>query len=390
VIVGYAHPETMAEIPSHQESSAKFSSGASSVLPAQSASLEPDLYPLQWDKKSQSIRQVHAVTRGAGVVVATVGTGAIDHHPDLAPSFNIERSRNVTEDKGDHNPIGGRTHGTHIAGCIAANHQRGGITGIAPEVDLIDVRAISTDGMQVGDMIAGLVYAINEGSDIINLSQNWYPYTPNTDSDFLLETLQRVLAHAEDESAVIVCSVGNNSAELVADRPPFSLPVNFDQVVAVSATAPKGYAWPRGSSSDRVGEYPVSSDMSPDEPPETPTAYTNYGEEVVTVSAPGGQISGNAENYAEARYDGVLSTSFAFSVETSDQKREPSYAWEAGTSFAAPQVTGALALLKSEHPELQPDEVRTHLRRTAENISPNKYRGSGHLNISALIETPPL
>lgn len=390
VIVGYIEPDYLEDVASYQDGSSRFRPGSGSKSVTAGFSHETDLYELQWDKRSQSVRTVHRITRGEGSSVAIVGTGVIETHPDLASALTVDRSRNVTEDAADHEPIGGRTHGTHIAGIIAASDRNGGVTGIAPGAELVDYRIVSADGVRVGDLLAALTYAVEDGCDVVNLSRNWYPYTPGSDRDFLITALQRIAAYAEDEGTVLVCSAGNDAAHLSPTTPPFSLPSNLETTVTVSATAPSGYGWPVGSDAEYVGEYPIDGNATPAEPPHTPTDYTNYGTNVLTVSAPGGAIDEDRlEHHPEARYDGILSTTFSLELNGSTERHVPDYGWEVGTSFAAPQVAGSLALLKSEYPELSPAEVRSHLRRTARDVSPAEYRGAGHLDSAALVRTEP-
>lgn len=390
IIVGYTKPENLEGVASYRDDGAGFRPGSSTATVTADFSSEADLYDLQWDKRSQAVREAHRITRGDGVSVAVVGTGVVENHPDLTSALATERSRNVTEDAGKHEPIGGRTHGTHVAGIIAASDRNGGVTGVAPGAELIDYRTVSANGHRVGNVLAGLTYAIDDGCDVCNLSHNWYPYVPERDGAFLMEAFQRIAAYAEEEGTVLVCSAGNDGAHLSPETPPFSLPSNLESIVTVSATAPSGYMWPLEGDVEYVGTYPVSGDSTPVEAPSSPTSYTSYGKDVITLSAPGGTIDEDKlEQHPEARYDGILSTSFSLELNSSTEKRVPNYDWKAGTSFAAPQVTGAIALLMGTYPKLSPAEVRSHLRQTARDIPPVEYRGAGHLHLETLLKTEP-
>jgi len=386
LVVGYVAPELVESAATFRDSKS-FLSPEMRIYVAGNANISgEDLYELQWDKKSQSVRECHKETRGGGITIGIVGTGVIDNHPDLAPALNSARSRNVTEDSGDHTPIGGRSHATHVAGIIAGAGRDGGITGVAPDAEVLDYRVTTRHGVLAGDLLAALGYAIEDGCDVVNVSQNWYPYMPESGHDLLLDALERVAARAKIEGTNVVCSAGNNAKRLSPDSPPFALLTNVESFVTVSATAPTGYNWPAISSNETIRDYPVDPSSAVDEPACTPTAYTNYGQETVTVSAPGGEIDENAlDNYPGARYDGILSTSFSYQPNSSSEKRVPGYGWADGTSFAAPQVTGALALLRSKNPALSSEAARLRLRETAKKKDPLQYRGAGHLDLKSLL-----
>jgi len=75
---------------------------------------------LQWDKDDLNVPEAHETTEGEGTRVAVIDSGVLETHPDLAGPLNLDLSRNFTDDGGDHNPVGGDDHGTHVAGIIAA------------------------------------------------------------------------------------------------------------------------------------------------------------------------------------------------------------------------------------------------------------------------------
>jgi subtilisin family serine protease len=181
LIVGYVAPELVATAATFRDSRSSFDPGIRTSVAGTVDVSGEDLYELQWDKQAQSVRECHQETRGDGVTIGIVGTGVVDNHPDLSPSLNSARSRNMTEDTGDHTPIGGRSHATHVAGIIAGTGRDGGVTGVAPGVEMLDYRVTTRHGVLAGDLLAALGYAIEDGCDVVNLSQNWYPYTPESD-----------------------------------------------------------------------------------------------------------------------------------------------------------------------------------------------------------------
>jgi hypothetical protein len=106
---------------------------------------------LQWDKREQGVsgeltdtpgggKFVHDTTSGAGTRVAVVDSGVDDSHPDLANVVDEDLSINITGDGFDCRPNGAGSHGTHVAGTIAATNDNdgsaGGVLGTAPDSDM--------------------------------------------------------------------------------------------------------------------------------------------------------------------------------------------------------------------------------------------------------------
>jgi subtilisin family serine protease len=154
------------------------------------------------------------------------------------------------------------------------------------------------------------------------------------------------------------------------------VPAGCGSSIAVSATGPVGYAvgWPAGATNfDR------------------PSSYTNYGNSLIWVAAPGGDfvLPGNAVCSIPRCCGGttvqlcwvrdmVLSTSRGAGASTT------SYSWAAGTSMAAPAVAAVAAIIKQRFPSFGADELKTFLGQTADGVGgddPLKpYYGKGFLN----------
>jgi len=334
---------------------------------------------LQWDKADLNVPAAHEVTEGEGTRVAVIDSGVLETHPDLAGPLNLNLSRNFTDDGGDHNPVGGDDHGTHVAGIVAADNGAGlGVNGTAPKTDLVDCRVFSDEGgASFADILAAVVYSANVGADVANLSLGAYPVPRQANGQFYGKVLNSTMTYANKEGTLLVIAAGNDSADLQHDGNVISLPNEGAQALSVAATGPIGYGW----DADGDGEI---SDV--DAPPESPAFYTNYGTNAVTLGAPGGDADPGAIGTGVPWFnDLVFNTVFTYEDDDGDGEPEqvPGYGWKAGTSMAAPNVAGAAALVKSANPNYNANQVESALKQAADVPSgyDKSYYGSGYLNI---------
>lgn len=328
-------------------------------------------YGLQWDKRDQNVPEAHEITRGEGTRVSVIDSGVLETHPDLAGPLNVDLSRNFTEDGGDHNPVGS-DHGTHVAGIVAADDSNGvGVTGTAPGTELVDCRVFSAEGgASFGDILAAVVYSAEIGCDAANLSLGAYPLPRRELREFYGRVLNRTTTYAHAQGTLLVVAAGNDAADLQHDGNVISLPNEAAQAFSVAATGPIGYQW---------GEEGLR------EPPESPAFYTNYGTNAIDLAAPGGDADVDAIGTGAPWF---LDLVFNATFDVEDGEFDPSYGWKAGTSMAAPQVTGAAALVKSANPDYDADQVGSVLRRTADvpDGFDRPYYGGGYLDLLAAVE----
>lgn len=104
---------------------------------------------------------------GEGVTVAIIDTGVDYTHPDLAHAFGDYKGYDFVNDDNDPQEGPGQTHGTHVAGTVAAN---GLIKGVAPDANLLGYRVLGPNGGTTQDVVAGVELAVKDGADIMNLS----------------------------------------------------------------------------------------------------------------------------------------------------------------------------------------------------------------------------
>ena len=390
----------------------------------------PEKFPLQWDKQDQHVPDVHEMATGDGARVGIIDSGVLGantdedfEHPDLEENVNEELSMALVADRRDGGDRFGpgpleSDHGTHVAGTAAAT-SGGEVVGHAPDAEIVDFRVFSGLTASFADIVAAHIYAAkNEADggadcDVVNLSLGTPPYIPVDDPDefddetveaiapyFLIEAgefefitgfTQVAARYALEHGTLLVSSAGNDGVNVdelppeldeddVADvdvegfEPPTQLPAGLPEFMSVSATGPIGFRWDPEDAFGGTDIDPIAS-LKPTEP----SFFTTYGPETTDVSAPGGNAdlrAGELEDETTWFLDLVLSTEFDETVwQDADQSRvrrrhryPPIEGWKAGTSMAAPQVTGLAALLFELDPDATPEEVREHIQNTAEEV----------------------
>ena len=212
-------------------------------------------------------------TRGAGQVIAIVDSGIDLTHPDLSARLwqnpgetagggdgdangrvDDVHGFDFVEDDGD--PDDYQFHGTHVAGTAAATADNGaGVAGVAPEASLMAVRVLDGNGGGTSaDVGSGIVYAAQEGADVINLSLGGAGGAGDV-------YLKDALAVARSFDAVVVAAAGNEGNDNDAQaRTPCALP--GDHLICVAALSSGG----------------------------TLPGFSNYGATTVDVAAPGTNI----------------------------------------------------------------------------------------------------
>jgi subtilisin family serine protease len=353
---------------------------------------------LQWDKRVQNVgdltdkpgggKFIHDTTKGADTRVAVVDTGVYDAHPDLQSVVNDELSENFTTDRYDWRPHGAGSHGTHVAGTIAATNSNdgpaGGVLGTAPETEIVAHRVFSGvegEGATTGDTIAALAAAADKGCDAANFSVGYVNHNPEKYPRLLAikEMYRRLTKYVRSKGMVFVNSAGNAALDMDAKNT-LVLPTEVEGIFGVSATGPIGCGW--GSKHDWNEEKWLTGNRL-EKPTTQPAFYTNYGSDV-DVSAAGGNADLEAfnNNVPGAQRDLVYSTIY----ETTESGGTiASYGWKAGTSMAAPQVTGAVALVRSLRPDASVSEVESLIKETASDLG-KEYHGAGHLDLKRLVK----
>lgn len=279
---------------------------------------------------------------GQGIVVAIVDTGIDTNHPDLranllddpqAPTDRAPWGKKFIDEvkegpKTADYPNGtdagypmkdGNGHGTHVAGIVGAVGNNGtGITGVAPGIKLLPVKAMRADGDGDDFTIAkALKAAADAGADVINLSVGGPAPSP---------ILAEAIAYDFSKGATVVIASGNGYGV------PVYYPAAYAGVIAVGAT----------TTDKKVAHY------------------SNVGPQLAVV-APGGNTEAGGNPAL-----GIYSTLPTYPNYLSLESGKPlNYGVQVGTSMATPMVSGAAAILIAEArargQNLTPAQVRTRL-----------------------------
>jgi subtilisin family serine protease len=344
---------------------------------------------LQWDMQMihATASESYADQQGSHKVrVGIIDTGVDGSHPDIAPNFDRKLSRNFTVDDPiidgtcDTDPDGMCTdppdvdedgHGTHVAGTIGAAINGLGMAGVAPRVDIVNLRAGQDSGyFFLGPTTDALTYAGNNGIDVVNMSFYIDPWLFNCRANpadspveqhqqqVIIDATQRALDYAHSHGVTLIAAEGNENMDLgkpvtdttspdypdqdlsphprTIDNSCLDLPTEGNNVIGVTALGPskrKAY-------------------------------YSSYGLEQADVSAPGGDaydypgaVPPNAkpENLVLAPYpqsvaeangdlnpDGTPNNPFV--VRDCRGRTCAYYQYLQGTSMASPHAVGVAAL----------------------------------------------
>ena len=418
-VYGVAANRKVGAAPKQDKVTADLASLAKAAVPPAPAAAEP-LAGLQWDMAMIGATPTgsYAKQRGKGVVVGIMDTGVDGTHPDIKPNFSSALSRNFVTDMPDIDgpcehascvdPVDEDDdgHGTHTAGTVAAALNGRGVSGIAPNVTLVNIRAGQDSGFFFLDAtINALTYAGDAGINVVNMSfytDPWLYNCANNPADSpaeqreqrtIIKATQRALDYAHDKGVVLVSALGNESTDMGHPTLDDTSP---DYPTLAADPANPGTNVPRTRTVDNScldlpaeGHHVIG--VSAIGPSTRLSFYSNYGIEQTDVAAPGGDSRDTGTGLANpanrvlstASLQGLVARGYAAPdgtiLNTSRALKEcingdcGYYNYDQGTSMASPHTVGVVALIISEYGErgrggrivMDPDEVQRILFRTA-------------------------
>jgi subtilisin family serine protease len=253
-------------------------------------------------------------------------------------------------------------HGTFVAGEIAANLDTRGIVGMAYTSQLLIAKVVRPDGtIPLTAEAAAIRWAADSGARVINLSLGGVrdPVHPDRDTYSTLEA--GAVAYAYGKGAVVVAAVGNGDEAFSQPWPYASYPAALPHVIGVSALT-------------RSGNVPD---------------YSNRDVTYNDISAPGSGIFSTFPLALTATRPTCPDQGFS-------DCGGPDYAAGEGTSFAAPQVSAAAAVLFALDPLLTASQVTTILEHTTDDVNASTgcskcpplrdaYSGWGRLDVARAV-----
>lgn len=265
-------------------------------------------------------------TGDSSVVLAVLDTGLDPTHPEFTGRNWINPGEEFDDFDNDDNGLvddvfgwnfvndnnatsDGNGHGTHVAGIAAASGNNGmGVAGVNWQCKIMVVRVLGSDGSGTSTMVSnGILYAANQGADIISMSLGHLGAMVPAES--------AAVAYAQSMGSIVIAAMGND--DVGVQHWPAALP----GVISVGAT---------DSDDNRADPFCYS-----------PASGSNYGS-WIDVCAPG---------------ENVWSTypvSFG------------SYANLCGTSMATPHVAGLVSLMLGLRPSWTTDSVLHLLKYTSD------------------------
>ncbi|MFD3937133.1 S8 family serine peptidase [Streptomyces sp. NPDC058611] len=320
--------------------------------PAQSATGSGE--PVRADMTQIKADQAWAVTTGsAGVKVGILDTGVDDQHQDLAPNFNAADSASCAYGKADTRAGAWRdvgTHGTHVAGTVAAAKNGKGVIGVAPGVKISSVR-IAEPGSSLffaENTVCGFMWAGDHGFKVTNNSYYTDPWQfncpDNADQAAIIEGVKRAQEYAEGKGSLQVAAAGNSNLDLANKTTDTESPNDSTPVTRTITNACLDIP------TELPGVVTVSAMGTT-----AKASYSNYGLNVVDITAPGGDGTGIYSTLPGGKYGSM-----------------------SGTSMASPHVAGVAALLASTNPGITPAQLRDKLATQANDVAcPSDTRCKG-------------
>ncbi len=266
---------------------------------------------------------------GKGIVVGVIDSEVALQHPAL--TGRVLHKQNYTKELWGHPGA----HGTAVAGIIGANDSV--FQGVAPDVTIYNYKVLASNRFLNADDFGGTLaiqQALEDGAHIVNCSWGAGAAGDGTSRE----------ARACDEAWALGMTIVKSAGNLGPGPQTLTTPADADGVIVVGATDQLGQA---------IQDY-------------SSRGFTAGGKKRPHLVAPGGVVA-----------DGITSCQVGGGFGDCGH----------GTSYAAPHITGLLALILQGQPELSPDEQRDLLLDCCSAFNPNDpaTHGKGLLSLEKLV-----
>jgi subtilisin family serine protease len=309
---------------------------------------------------------------GQGVTVAVLDTGVNYNHNDITnqmwthPDYPNHGFNFINN---SHQTMDNHSHGTHCAGTVAGDGTSGSQTGVAPGSTVMALLVLDSSGSgQQSGVWAAIQFSMQHGADVMSLSLGWlHAWDPDR------TTWRMVMSNALSAGVVASVAAGNegnqqysypipSNVRTPGDCPPPWLHPNQTEIGGLSAVISVGAT----DSSDQIANFSSRG----------PVTWQNVGFYNDYLYSPGiGLI----------RPDIVAP---GVSVKSLVHNNNFGYTLKSGTSMAAPNNAGVIALMISKDPTLLPEEISQIIEQSAVPLSPfkNNTFGSGRVDALAAID----
>jgi subtilisin family serine protease len=301
-----------------------------------------------------------AMPKLARVKVAVIDTGIDAGHPEF--TGRIAAGKSFVGGSWKKDTCG---HGTFVAGIIAADPSNGqGIAGMAFNSKLLIAKVVDSDCLvSTPGEISAIYWAVAHGARVINLSLGGLRDPQDAELDGFSPAEEAAIEYAYGKGVLVVAAVGNGTQAPKTPWPYADYPAALPHVLGAGAIK-------------ETGDVPD---------------YSDRDSQYVDVAAPGGPIfSTIPRNMIDESIPGCAGVPYSDCGPSELQNA-------IGTSFSAPQVSAAAALLLGVDPSLTPAQVEWLIERSATDASPatgcpscpagrDSLTGWGDLNIEAALQ----